>query len=172
MCLPKTHSFFCVIIFFHLITNTLWLQNLVEDAVYEEDKTSYLIQVSGSNYKTNTLFINESGLYSLILSSQLPQAKAFKRWVTSEVHVDAEDKLESQIATSGQRRAIILLRLRHSRCRQTPMFLKRVKVHAIRRELQLQFLKHHWNFGDFSNDKNQKWKFKSYMSLSIFFLCP
>ena len=34
-----------------------------------EDKTSYLIQVSGSNYKTNTLFINESGLYSLILSS-------------------------------------------------------------------------------------------------------
>ena len=109
MCLPKTHSLFCVIIFFHLITNTLWLQNLVEDAVYEEDKTSYLIQVSGSNYKTNTLFINESGLYSLILSSQLPQAKAFKRWVTSEVHVDAEDKLESQIATSGQRRAIILI---------------------------------------------------------------
>ena len=29
--------------------------------------------------------INESGLYSLILSSKLPQAKAFKRWVTSEV---------------------------------------------------------------------------------------
>ena len=65
MCLPKTHSFFCEIIFFHLITNTLWLQNLVEDAVsiadahfdvYEEDKTSYLIQVSGSNYKTNTLW--------------------------------------------------------------------------------------------------------------------
>ena len=30
-------------------------------------------------------FINESGLYSLILSSKLPQAKAFKRWVTAEV---------------------------------------------------------------------------------------
>ena len=29
--------------------------------------------------------INESGVYSLILSSKLPQAKAFKRWVTSEV---------------------------------------------------------------------------------------
>lgn len=29
--------------------------------------------------------INESGLYSLIMSSKLPQAKAFKRWVTSEV---------------------------------------------------------------------------------------
>ena len=33
----------------------------------------------------NLVFINESGLYSLILSSKLPQAKAFKRWVTSEV---------------------------------------------------------------------------------------
>ena len=30
-------------------------------------------------------FIKESGLYSLILSSKLPQAKAFKRWVTAEV---------------------------------------------------------------------------------------
>lgn len=32
-----------------------------------------------------TLIINESGLYSLILSSKLPTAKKFKRWVTSEV---------------------------------------------------------------------------------------
>ena len=32
-----------------------------------------------------TTLINESGLYSLILSSKLPKAKAFKRWVTSEV---------------------------------------------------------------------------------------
>ena len=33
----------------------------------------------------STFVINESGLYSLVLSSKLPQAKAFKRWVTSEV---------------------------------------------------------------------------------------
>lgn len=32
-----------------------------------------------------TIIINESGLYSLILSSKLPSAKKFKRWVTSEV---------------------------------------------------------------------------------------
>lgn len=32
-----------------------------------------------------TIFINESGLYSLILSSKLPDAKKFKRWVTAEV---------------------------------------------------------------------------------------
>ena len=40
---------------------------------------------AGSNYKSKAVFINESGLYALILSSKLEQAKAFKRWVTSEV---------------------------------------------------------------------------------------
>ena len=33
----------------------------------------------------STFVINESGLYSLVLASKLPQAKAFKRWVTAEV---------------------------------------------------------------------------------------
>lgn len=50
-----------------------------------EDKTTMSIQQSGSNYKTTATIINESGLYSLILSSKLPSAKTFKRWVTSEV---------------------------------------------------------------------------------------
>ena len=59
--------------------------NALQAHVGSEDKTSYLIQVSGSNYKSQTVVINESGLYSLILSSKLPQARAFKRWVTSEV---------------------------------------------------------------------------------------
>lgn len=59
--------------------------NALQVHVDKEDKTSYLIQVSGTNYKANTLFVNESGLYSLVLSSKLPQAKAFKRWVTCEV---------------------------------------------------------------------------------------
>ena len=35
--------------------------------------------------KQETILINESGLYSLILSSKLPKAKEFKRWVTNEV---------------------------------------------------------------------------------------
>ena len=59
--------------------------NALQVHVDPEDKTTYPIQVSGSNYKTNALLVNESGLYALILSSKLPQAKAFKRWVTSEV---------------------------------------------------------------------------------------
>lgn len=53
--------------------------------VEDEDKTTLAICDSGSNYKSNVIIINESGLYSLILSSKLEQAKAFKRWVTSEV---------------------------------------------------------------------------------------
>lgn len=52
----------------------------------EEDKT---IQVApyGQNTKTvgKLTFINESGLYSLAMSSKLPSAKRFKKWVTSEV---------------------------------------------------------------------------------------
>ena len=57
----------------------------IYDHVDEEDKTIVLIQHPGSNYKSNTTLINESGLYALILSSKLPQAKQFKHWVTSEV---------------------------------------------------------------------------------------
>ena len=40
---------------------------------------------NGILVKTKTAIINESGLYSLVLSSKLPQAREFKRWVTSEV---------------------------------------------------------------------------------------
>jgi prophage antirepressor-like protein len=53
--------------------------------VDEQDKTTVAICDTGSNYKSQAVIINESGLYSLILASKLPQAKAFKRWVTAEV---------------------------------------------------------------------------------------
>ena len=41
--------------------------------------------IHDGGHNTRVVVINESGLYSLILSSKLEQAKAFKRWVTSEV---------------------------------------------------------------------------------------
>lgn len=53
------------------------------DHVDEEDKGVTKCDTLGG--KQNLTVINESGLYSLILSSKLPQAKEFKRWVTSEV---------------------------------------------------------------------------------------
>lgn len=60
-------------------------ENAIANHVDDEDKTTTLIQGNGSNYKSKAVIINESGLYSLILSSKLPQAKEFKHWVTSEV---------------------------------------------------------------------------------------
>ncbi len=60
-------------------------ENAVSTHVDDEDKTTTLIQGTGSNYKSKAVIINESGLYSLILSSKLPKAKEFKHWVTSEV---------------------------------------------------------------------------------------
>lgn len=57
----------------------------IMDHVDNEDKTTVPFQNAGSNYKTQVVLINESGLYSLVLSSKLPQAKQFKHWVTSVV---------------------------------------------------------------------------------------
>ena len=51
--------------------------------VDEDDKLTSQIATAGQ--MRNQTVINESGLYSLILSSKLPQAREFKRWVTSEV---------------------------------------------------------------------------------------
>lgn len=55
----------------------------IQQHVDHEDKGTLPIRETA--YETRAVVINESGLYSLILSSKLPQAKAFKRWVTSEV---------------------------------------------------------------------------------------
>ena len=55
----------------------------IRDHVDEEDKLGERIVLSGQTREA--ILVNESGLYSLILSSKLPTAKVFKRWVTSEV---------------------------------------------------------------------------------------
>lgn len=75
-------------------------ENAIANHVDNEDKTTTLIQGAGSNYKSKTVIINESGLYSLILSSKLPEAKKFKRWVTSEV-LPAIRKTGGYIPTDG-----------------------------------------------------------------------
>ncbi|HEM5088112.1 TPA: Bro-N domain-containing protein, partial [Streptococcus suis] len=55
----------------------------LKDHVDEEDKLNNETLLSLG--QRGGWIINESGLYSLILKSKLPQAKQFKRWVTSEV---------------------------------------------------------------------------------------
>lgn len=58
-------------------------RNAVPDHVDDEDKLRTQIEYAGQ--KREVTLINESGLYSLVLSSKLPGAKQFKRWITSEV---------------------------------------------------------------------------------------
>lgn len=55
----------------------------IRDHIDDEDKLTERIVLSGQNREV--IFINESGLYSLILSSKMPNARKFKRWVTAEV---------------------------------------------------------------------------------------
>lgn len=55
------------------------------DHVDEEDKTNGVTIRDSMGRGQNPVCINESGLYSLVLSSKLPSAKQFKRWVTSEI---------------------------------------------------------------------------------------
>lgn len=57
--------------------------NALKTHVDEDEKTGW--QITTQFGVKETTIINESGLYSLILSSKLPTAKQFKRWVTSEV---------------------------------------------------------------------------------------
>lgn len=63
----------------------------VSNHVDDEDKNFVMLDITDSQNgnmpigKSKTAIINESGLYSLILSSKLPTAKKFKRWITHEV---------------------------------------------------------------------------------------
>lgn len=50
-----------------------------------DDEDKLVCQIDSAGQKRDVTAINESGLYSLVLSSKLPTAKKFKRWVTSEV---------------------------------------------------------------------------------------
>ena len=55
----------------------------IREHIDDEDKGVSVLDTPGG--KQNTVIINESGMYSLILSSKLEGAKRFKRWVTSEI---------------------------------------------------------------------------------------
>ena len=82
--------------------------------VDDDDKGGDILSTPGGRQQIT--IINESGLYALILSSKLPQAKEFKRWVASEVlgyakpenalarHVDVGNKGRARFTTSGQGR--------------------------------------------------------------------
>lgn len=68
------------------VTDILKYQNGSRDIKRHVDPEDYRKEmVFDGNQQKETILINESGLYSLIISSKQPKAKRFKRWVTSEV---------------------------------------------------------------------------------------
>ena len=56
-----------------------------------------------------TIFINESGLYSLILSSKLPSAKQFKKWITTEVLPSIRKSGEYKLNTNVKAKVATIL---------------------------------------------------------------
>lgn len=85
------------------------------DHVDDEDKTDGVTIRDSIGREQRPVCINESGLYCLILSSKLPSAKRFKRWVTSEILpslrknggyiVDQENMTPEQIMAAGLKAA-------------------------------------------------------------------
>ena len=77
-------------------------RDAVRKHVDGEDKTTVAICDTGSNYKSQAVYINEPGLYALILSSKLKSAKRFKHWVTSEVLPSIRKQGGYMIAKKGE----------------------------------------------------------------------
>ena len=93
--------------------------------VDNEDKTDVVIHDGSQN--RNMVAINESGLYSLILSSKLPSAKKFKRWVTSEV-LPSIRQTGAYISDNADlellKRKAVEAKLRNAKSRQASLLLK------------------------------------------------
>lgn len=99
--------------------------NAVISHVDDEDKLRTQIKYAGQNREVS--IINESGLYSLVLSSKLPKAKAFKRWITSEVipsirKTGSYNKPSKQPTTQQEQRAKAMLL--NAQSRQCKLWLR------------------------------------------------
>ncbi len=94
------------------------------DHVDEEDKGVTKCDTLGG--KQDLTIINESGLYSLILSSKLESAKRFKRWVTSEVlpAIRKTGKYETKSDTTNYKQTLAEAKLNNSRSRVASLWLK------------------------------------------------
>lgn len=92
----------------------------VRKHIDNEDKG--VVEMTTPGGKQPVTIINESGLYSLILSSKLPTAKEFKHWVTSEVLPSIRKTGEYKITPSQQNRLDIMER--NSRAREASLWLR------------------------------------------------
>lgn len=103
----------------------------ISDHVDTEDRDAVPIQDSIGRMQ-NTPVINESGLYSLILSSKLPTAKKFKRWVTSEVLPSIRKTGTYNVNSKTEK--MLEIKEANARVRLSNQFLKLSKVDTLSHE--------------------------------------
>ena len=140
-----------------------------------EDKGT--VAIRDTAYETRVTLINESGLYSLILSSKLPQAKAFKRWVTAEVlpqirktggyipirDIDGRELSNEEILDRADAIVGRTLRMVNAEAEDTLTATQVAKTfnmtvfdfNAILRDMGIQYRRDgHWNISDDLADRN------------------
>lgn len=81
----------------------------ISDHVDEEDKIDGVTIRDSIGRKQMPTFINESGVYSLVFGSKLPQAKEFKRWVTKEVLPTLRKTGSYQMPKTTREKILLLL---------------------------------------------------------------
>ena len=140
-----------------------------------EDKGT--VAIRDTAYETRVTLINESGLYSRILSSKLPQAKAFKRWVTAEVlpqirktggyipirDIDGRELSNEEILDRADAIVGRTLRMVNAEAEDTLTATQVAKTfnmtvfdfNAILRDMGIQYRRGgHWNISDDLADRN------------------
>ena len=165
-------------------TNT---QKAIRDHVDHDDKLTERFVLSGQG--RSVIIINESGLYSLILSSKLPQAKAFKHWVTAEVlpqirktggyipthAADGSDLSAEEILNRADVIVGRTLRLLNGPAEDTLTATQVAKTfnmttfdfNAILRDMGIQYRRDgHWNISDDLADRNLT-RLRTHVSYSL-----
>ena len=161
----------------------------VLDHVDKEDREDGVTIRDAIGRDQKATFINESGLYSLILSSKLPQAKAFKHWVTAEVlpqirrtggyipthAADGSDLSAVEILHRADAIVGNTLRMLNEEAEDTLTATQVAKTfnmttydfNAILRDMGIQYRRDgHWNISDDLQDRNLT-RLRTHVSYSL-----
>ena len=142
-------------------------QKAIRDHVDEEDKT---VNESFSVNGTQVVIINESGLYALILSSKLQQAKAFKHWVTSEVLPSI--RRTGRYELPREIPALALLNSESEDCLTATQVAKTFNMsvfdfNSVLSDMGIQYRRGgHWNISDHLADRDLV-RFRTHVSYSL-----
>lgn len=99
----------------------------------DEKGVAQILPLSGKGGVQETTIINESGLYNVILRSDKPEAKPFRKWVTSEVlpSIRKTGQYSTNAISDSTRQALAEAKLNNSRARVASVWLKIAKDNPI-----------------------------------------